>query len=374
MTTEWQELRRDFPALEGRVYLNTAAAGLPPRPVAEAVTRFYRELEHDGDIHWEEWLARQELIRARVAHFVGAQPDEIAFVANTSTGINLIADLLAENGPVLSDELEFPTVTIPWLHRGVAVDFVSPVEGVLEPESFSEERAPGAATIVISHVQFSNGCRQDLAAFGALKGGRSLVVCGSQSTGTFPIDVTTARVDAFATAGHKWLCAGYGAGFVYVSRRLLEQRPPRAIGWLSCEDPYAFDNRRFKILPSARRVEMGCPAFAGAFALGAAVEYLAGIGIERIAERVLELNTLLTTRLLDADFTVLSPGGAHRSGQTLCRLPEPARAKAFLEERGVLVTEKAEGVRLATHFYNSEEEIETAVRALEDYRRALAEG
>ena len=67
---------------------------------------------------------------------------------------------------MLSDELEFPTVTLPWIHRGVPVHFMPAVEGVLRIESFAASQAPRAATICVSHVQFSNGCRQDLDAFG----------------------------------------------------------------------------------------------------------------------------------------------------------------------------------------------------------------
>ncbi len=96
-----------------------------PRPVREAVTAFYRELEEGGDRHWDAWIEKREAVRRKVARFVGAEPDEIAFVPNTSTGINLIADLLEGDGPVLSDELEFPTVTLPWIHRGVLVRFVA---------------------------------------------------------------------------------------------------------------------------------------------------------------------------------------------------------------------------------------------------------
>jgi selenocysteine lyase/cysteine desulfurase len=364
--TLWTEVRKDFPALSRHVYLNAAAASPTPRPVREAVAGFYRALEEDGDGHWDEWLAHRERVRDVVARFINAEPDEIAFTANTSAGINLIVDLLEKDGDVLSAELEFPTVTLPWIHRGVRVHFVPAPDGIVPPGAFAEDRAPAAAVIAVSHVQFANGCRQDLAAFGRIKAERRLVVCGSQSLGAFPVDVRQSNIDAFATAGHKWLCAGYGAGFAYLSRGLL-QRPPREMGWLSVEDPYAFDNRRYKLVPAARRSELGCPPFGPIFGLGAAVEYLAGLGAEAIAARVLELNAYLTDRLEQAGLRVLSPAGAHRSGQTLVAVADPPRAVAFLHSRGVLVTEKPQGVRIATHFYNSEEDVDACLRALRDY-------
>ena len=372
MSVPWDFVRKDFPALKRYVYLNAAAGSPIPHTVKDAVTSFYQQLEEGGDRHWNDWMTRREEIRAKVAALVGAEPDEIAFVPNTSTGMNLIVDLLEEDGAVLSDELEFPTVTLPWIHRGIPVHMVPAVEGVVRLESFAADHAPRAATIVLSHVQFSNGCRLDLDAFGQVKAGRSLVVSGSQSVGAFPVDVRRSRIDALASAGHKWLAAGYGAGFVYVRRELLERRPPREIGWLSVEDPFGFDNRSYRLLPSNRRSELGCPSFGPIFALGAAVDYLMDIGLTAIAERVLSLNMYLTFRLEKVGLAVLSPGGEHRSGQTLCAVPEPARAAAFLRSRGVLVTEKPEGLRISTHFYNSEEDVDTCIEGLLAYLATLS--
>jgi cysteine desulfurase/selenocysteine lyase len=370
MASPWDEVRRDFPALSRYVYLNAAAGSPTPPPVREAVNRFYRQLEEDGDLHWEPWLEERERIRARVAAFVGAAADEIAFVANTTAGINLIADLVARDGAVLADEREFPTVTLPWMHRGVPVFFLAAgPDGAVPLQAYAEGEAPQAATLAVSHVQYSNGCRQDLAALGALKGRRHLVVSGSQSVGALVVDLDAWGVDAMACAGHKWLAAGYGAGFVFIRRGLLEARPPTAMGWLSVEDPYAFDNRSYRLLSAARRVEGGCPPFAGIFALGAAVAYLTALGIHAIEARVLELNQTLTDGLVRRGFRVLSPGGPHRSGQTLVAVPDPPRAAAFLAARGVLVTEKPQGLRLATHFYNTEQDIDRALEVLAEYRR-----
>ncbi len=367
----WEEIRQEFPGLAHQAYLNAAATAPTPRPVRAAVDRFYRELEEEGDGAWDAWMERRETVRSAVARFIGAEADEIAFVPNTSTGMNLIVDLLQEDGAVLSDELEFPAVTLPWIHRGIPVHLLPAVEGILRLESFAIDQAPRAGTIAISHVQFSNGCRQDLDAFGQAKATRKLVVCASQSLGAFPVDVKRSGIDALACAGHKWLCAGYGAGFFYVHRDILAARPPRAIGWMSGKDPFAFDRQHCEVLPSNRRTELGCPPFAQIFALGAAVDFLAGIGIDAIAERVLSLNMYLTFRLGRAGFEVLSPGGEHRSGETLCVVDEPARAHAFLKEQGVAVTPKPEGLRIATHFFNDERDVDRCIEALLAFTKTL---
>ncbi len=366
----WRELRAEFPALASEVYLNAAAASPTPRVVRAAVDRFHETLEARGDAAWDEWMAAREAVRSRVAAFVHASSDEIVFVPNTSTGINLIVDLLEDDGDVLSDTLEFPTVTLPWIHRGVRVDALPPREdGRLALDDFVAALEPRHATLLISHVQFSNGCRQDLSAFGAARAGRHLVVCGSQSAGAFVIDVRRDRVDAFATAGHKWMCAGFGAGFAVMHRDLVARRP-RVMGWFSTQEPFAFDNQRYALLPSHARSELGCPPFAQIFALGAAVDFLSAIGTDRIEARVLALNTYLTDGLDRLGITTLSPRGPHRSAETLCAFPDPAHVVAFLGERHIQVSPKPQGIRVSTHFYNTAADIDALLRALGEYRPA----
>jgi selenocysteine lyase/cysteine desulfurase len=371
MSRDWDELRQDFPGATDRVYLNAASASITPRWIREEVTRYQREFEEGGDDNWEAWLAQMEVVRGRVARFIGAQADEIAFVANTSEGMNILADLVAHDGPVLSDELEFPTVTLPFLHRGAQMQFIPAIEGEIRLEMFEETSTSRATSIAVSHVQFSNGFRIDLEALGAIKGRRRLVVSGSQSVGAFAVDVAAMQIDGLACGGHKWLTAGYGAGFVFVSQSLLS-RAPRSLGWRSVTDPFAFNNRAGTALSSARRYELGCPPFPGIFALGAAVSYLDGIGRDRIQARVLQLNTALTSALRHEGFEVLSPSGSGRSGLTLVALDDPRGATEFLRSRGIVVTEKPEGIRVSTHFYNNEDDVEKLVTALKQRRDSTA--
>lgn len=364
----WDEVRRDFPVLERYAYLDAAAASPTSRPVGEAVARFYSDLSHFGDLPWNGWLEQREAIRERIARFIGATSDEIVFTSNTSSGVNLVVDHLADDGPLLTTDIEFPTVTLPWIHRGVPVHFLPAKDGRVLAADFAAGRAPDAATIAVSHVQFSNGYRLDLTAFGAIKQTRSLVVSASQSCGAFPIDVGRDRVDALAAGGHKWLCAGYGTGFAYIAKSILDRRPPLAVGWMSGRRPFDFDPRAIELLPSARRSELGCPAFAVIVALGAAVDYLAAIGIEVIEARILELTGYLRARLADERFDVLTPPGEPRSGSTLVALPNATQATRFLRSKRVIVSPKPRGVRVATHIYNSESDIDACVAAIRAWR------
>lgn len=370
---DWDGIRREFPVTERVAYLNSAAAGPLSRAAVKAASDYYETMMRDGDVHWPRWLAERESVRARIARLINAEPEEIAFTTNTSSGMNVIIDALEGRGKVISCDLEFPVTTITWMHRGVAVKLVAAVNGELRLDDVRREMKEDTGVIAVSQVQFSNGFRVDLEDLGGAKGNHALVVNASQSAGAFEIDVKRMRIDALCSTGHKWMCAGYGSGFVYLSRELRERSRPRAIGWLSVAEPFEMRNATINLRDdAAARVELGCPHFAGIFSLGAATDLITQIGMPEIQARVLALNKLLTERLREAGWQVLSPLGDEkaRSGETLVAADRPRRVAAQLMQRGVIVTEKPQGVRVATHFFNNEDDIERLIAGLTEIRGA----
>jgi selenocysteine lyase/cysteine desulfurase len=368
---DWARERAEFPVTENYAYLNSAGAGPVSRRVADATAQFYRETLESGDRSWEVWLARRERARADVARLINAEPDEIAFTTNTSSGMNLIVDALEGAERVVSCELEFPVTTIPWLHRGASIRFVKAAGGVLRAGEVLAAAGDERAIICLSHVQYSNGFRAPLEEIGAQKGRHAFVVNASQSAGVFPIDVKRMSIDALCATGHKWMLAGYGSGFVYLSRELLERTRPRAVSWMSVEDPFAMRNDSYRLrADAAARSETGCPHFAGIFALGEAARHLLEIGADRIERRALALNRDMTERLSAAGWEVLSPLGeeAWRSAETLVRADDPRRVVGHLTRQRVAVTIKPEGFRAATHFFNDEEDNARLVAALDELR------
>ncbi len=368
---DWAGVRAEFPVTENYAYLNSAGAGPVSRRVGEAAARFYRETMESGDRLWEDWLARRERARADVARLVNAEPEEIAFTTNTSSGMNLIVDALEGAGRVVSCDLEFPVTTIPWLHRGARVRMVEARGGVLRAEDVLAAAGADRSVICLSHVQYSNGLRTPIEEVGATKGRHLFVVNAAQSAGVFPIDVKRLKVDALCSTGHKWMLAGYGSGFVYLSRELLGQTRPRAVSWMSVEDPFAMRNDSYQLrADAAARAETGCPHFAGIFALGEAARQLLELGVEHVERRALALNRRLTESLEAAGHEVLSPLGDERfrSAETLVRAADPRAAVKHLARRRVAVTIKPEGFRAATHYFNDDSDIARLVAALDEMR------
>lgn len=363
----WSDIRKQFPVTEHRAYLNTAAAGPLARRTAEAGQKYYQQMMEDGDAHWDQWLEEREIVRRKVAQFINAEPDEIGLTTNTSTGMSLIIDALAERGEVISCELEFPVSTITWMHRRIPVHLVKAKDGEISIEDLLETRTARTGVISVSHVQFSNGFQMDLEELGKNKGDHKLVINASQSAGVLSIDVKRMGIDALCATGHKWMLSGYGSGFVYLSRELLSETKPRTIGWLSVNDPYAMKNDEIHLRhDTSARAELGCPHFSGMFSLGASLDQMNSIGINQIEERALALNRLMTESLLESGWRVLSPlrEERFRSAETLVEVTEPGAVVSDLAQHGVVVTEKPEGIRIATDFFNNEEDVERLLAGL----------
>lgn len=363
----WDDIRKQFPVTENSTYLNAAAAGPLSRATAAAAMEYYQQMMNDGDIHWDEWLEKREEVRRKIAAFINAQPDEIALTTNTSSGMNVIIDALETHGEVVSCDLEFPASTLPWMNRRIPVHLVESAAGAVEIDDIRSAMNVRTGIICLSHVQYSSGFRSDLEALGSVKGGHVLVVNAAQSAGVFEIDVKRMKIDALSSTGHKWMLSGYGSGFVYLSRELLERSKPRAIGWLSVEDPYGDRNNEIHLRhDAAARAELGCPHFAGLFALGASVDLMTQLGIKNIEERALELNRYLTSRLQESGWKVLSPIADERmrSAETLVEVADPAGVVAQLAKQRIIVTRKPQGMRVATHFFNNEADVERLIEAL----------
>jgi len=260
---------------------------------------------------------------------------------------------------------------LPWMNRRIPVHLLPAIEGEVRIDDVRGAMTHETGVIALSHVQYSNGFRVSPEELGKVKDDHALVINAAQSAGAFEIDVKRMKIDALCATGHKWMLAGYGSGFVYLSRELLYQTRSRTLGWLSVEDPFADRNNELRPRhDAASRVELGCPHFAGIFSLGAAVDLIDEVGIANIQARAQQLNRLLTSRLTENGWNVLSPlqNETARSAETLVQVEKPGEVVRSLFRGGVVVTEKPQGLRVATHFFNDEQDIERLIAGLNETR------
>ena len=365
MPSFWQKIRKDFPVTRSCIYLDHASGGPIPRPVHEKIITFYEEHVREGDLAWPRWIRRREEVREKVARFLHADPSEITFIQSTSQGMNWTAELLAGTGPVLTNESEFPSSTLPWIWRKAKLIWQKPDRGKISLAGLQALLSPSVKTVVTSFVQYASGFRQAMEALGKIKGNRWLVVNATQGFGALPIDVKKWNVDFLMAASYKWLMAGYGGGVLYVRKKWLEHFRPASVGWRSMREPERMDNRRIDLKKDASRYEWGCPSFPTIFAVGAAVDYLSAIGIQKIEKRILELTDFAIRGLERRGFEIISPREQkYRSGIVVFKVKDPEKIWRRLLREKIYVSPRGGGLRLAPHFYNTFEELEILIKKL----------
>lgn len=357
----------------GLTYLNTAQCGLLMSPAARAVEEFIAEQRRSGCLPWSRWLERRETARAKIASLIGAVPERLSFVGSTSHALSCMAFLLSKAGlrRILSSSAEFVGTLLPWREYGFEVELLTAPDALSNDEVARAElrrRLQGTDVLVTAHVQSYTGFRCDLQALGALcrETGTLFAVNATQSAGVFEIDVTRDRIDLLAFTGFKWLMAGYGTGVLYLSRDRIASGPGPLVGWMSLENPYDHDLHAATLAPDGRSLEAGVPDFSRAFALEAAVEALQDIGLAAVRARVLELVEQLHSEADRRGIEVTSPRTtAHRSGIVLLALPAALELQRRLAERGVVVSAKEGGLRIAPHCFNTDYDILELFRCLD---------
>jgi len=376
----WNKLRDDFPITKKYAYLANAAIAPIPIPVYNEVSKFYQDVLNHGQTLWDEWEAKMEQTRDLYAKFIGADNrEEIAFTHSTSEGMNIIAHMLSDKGIVISNELEFPSSNLPWLNKNTDnIRFVKATDDnkiLIEDIAKMVDQSSKTKTVVISHVQYSTGFKQDLEELGKLTKQKGLyfVVNPTQSLGALYFNVKDFGIDFMASNGHKWILSSFGIGAIYIKRKYLRDvekfRPPffSQFGQKRREN---FDNNmKMNMSNTATRFELGTPHFQNIIALNAAIRYISKIGIRHIEKRILNLTDYLINNLQNMNLQILSPieEKKYRSGIILFKPRKKKSTDIIMElekKNRIIVSARGKGIRVSTHFYNNEEDVDRLIVGL----------
>ncbi len=371
------EYRVEFPVAAKFIYLDHAAVAPLSRRVKNAVNEFLTEATESAFFRYSYWMDRIEEIRGRCAELVGSEKEEIAFIKNTSHGISLVAEGLdwKKGDNVIIFEKEFPSNIYPWLNlerRGVKVKFIPARGNMIHIDDIEKMIDADTKLLSISSVQFSNGFRVDLERLGELCRRRKvlLFVDAIQSLGIATLNVSESGIDFLASDGHKWLLGPEGAGIFYCRHELAELLRPSLIGWKSIVNENDYDHIDFRLKTNSLRFEEGSLNVMGIMALGAAVDLLLEVGIDRIRERILDLGDLIVEEAENRGLEIRSPRDRkHRAGiNSIIGSFDPIGVKDRLRALGILVNVRSGAIRVAPHFYNTEDEILTFFSELDELK------
>lgn len=367
-----------FPITETCAFLSHAAVSPMNRRVAEAVQAYLTQAQTVSPMgSFPQLLDTLREVQQRIVRLIHAQDsDEIALMPNTATGLNTAAQSLPlqPGDNILVLDGDYPANIYPWLnlaYRGVLTKFVPTRSGGLDVNLLEQRIDRRTRVIALSTVMFATGFRNDIAAVGRLCRERGIyfVVDAIQSLGVLPMDVQAYGIDFLAAGSHKWLLAAPGSGFLYCRREILDQLVPGAyVGASSVVDFINFLDYNLTFPQSADRFNVGTLNWMGIVALNAALGLLQEVGIERICQQVQELLDALINDLTERGYQLsASTAPEQRSGIIVIETPNAAATCKRLNEAGVVVTPRGNGVRVAPHFYNTLEEVMRVGDLLENH-------
>jgi cysteine desulfurase/selenocysteine lyase len=401
------DVRADFPVLardfDGTrlAYLDSAATAQKPRHVLEAMDRFYRESY--GTVHRSVYqLAREsteafEDARTRIAEFCDWEPQATIFTPNATGSINLVAYTWGRQnvGPgdeVLVTEMEHHSNVVPWqllcAERGAKLRYLHVSDdGTLSLDELDEALAGGRVKLVaVAHVSNVLGTINPVAdiAARAHHAGALVLVDGAQAAPQMPLSVRELDADFYAWTGHKAL-GPTGIGVLHGRRELLEAMPPFIAGGhmiSKVED----ESSTWGELPA--KFEAGTSAIAEGVGLGAAVEYLSTIGMDRVREHERDLTAYALERLPEVEglriFGPSHPGarggvvsfvidGMHPHDiaelcdrHAVCIRAGHHCAQPLMRRLGVGATARA-----SFHVYNAREDVDQLIEALKEARNVF---
>jgi selenocysteine lyase/cysteine desulfurase len=374
MADKFARVRKQFPVTKKLVYLHHAGVSPLSVRVAEALSKQVAEQVELGGRAEDLWDKRADEARKEAAKLLHTRAREIAFVTNTSQGLNLFARGVSwkKGDNVVVPRVEFPANVYPWLaleQYGVRTKFVPERNGRILTDDIERAIDRRTRLVAISFVEFVSGYRNDLKTIGRLCKQRDiyLVVDAIQGIGALDLDVGKCGISALACGGHKWLLAPQGTGIFYCSSKAIREVDHPMPGWMSVvgwEDFYRF---KYKLFPDSRRYESAQKNLLGITGLYEALKMINRLGITDIEKRILSITDHLCDLLRRRGFSIFSPRGDGEKSGIVSFDPGRHKAEAVwskLLKRGFVTSARQGKIRVAPHFYNTHEEMERLVHAL----------
>lgn len=369
--------RSEFPILDRTNYLVSNSLGAMPRGVPDRLAEYADAWAKYGVRAWaREWWSMPGAVGDMIAPLIGAGHGEVVLVPNVTLAQATILSAVPYRAPrnrIVMTALDFPSVRYVYDELGARLGAEIVVVPSDDGISIDEARLCDAidertALVAISHVLFKSAYIVDVSRVirHAHSAGALVSLDAFHSVGVIPVDVKESGADFLTGGVLKWLCGGPGGCFTYASPETARLQPALT-GWLAHARPFGFE-REMEYTTSAYRWLGGTPAIPSIYAAIEGPRIIQQAGIEAIRAK----STRQTTRLIDLaearGFRVNAPLDASRRGGTVAfDVPHAYEVAQSLLDRDILVDFRpGAGIRVAPHFYTRDEELESAVAAIDE--------
>ena len=369
--------RPQFPILDETTYLISNSLGAMPRAVYDAMHDYADTWAHRGVRAWEEkwWMLAAE-VGDEFGAIMNAPAGTVSLHQNVTMCQAIVAscfDFTGRRNKIVFSDLNFPSIMYFWnaqRARGARIEMV-PTDGIHVPL----DRMLGAIDeqtllVPISHVIFRSAYINDAKAIieRAHQVGAHVVLDTYQSLGTVPVDVQALGTDFCCGGTLKWLCGGPGVAYLYVRPDLAARLQPSFTGWIAHEQPFAFEVGTQRYAAGQYRFMNGTPNVPAIYAAWPGAKIIREVGVESIREKSKRQTAKLIELAEARGWRVNTPRHPERRGGTVSiDMPFAQDVCAELIKRNILVDYRPNaGVRLSPHFYTKDEELEVAIRAVEE--------
>ena len=365
--------RAEFPILERTTYLVSNSLGAMPRAVPDRLAEYVDAWAELGVRAWGEgWWSKPIEVGNEIAPLIGAGPGEVVMVPNVTIGQATVLSALEYTPPrdtIVMTALDFPSVR--YVYDGLAQRLGARIEVVPSDDGMSIDMDRLCAAIdertrlvAISHVLFRSAFIVDVEAVcrRAREVGALVSLDAFHSVGIMPVDVKRMGVDFLTGGVLKWLCGGPGGCFLYVSPEIAGRLTPALTGWQAHARPFAFE-AEMTYAEDAYRWLTGTPVIPALYAATEGPRIVKRAGIERIRAKSMRQTARLIELADERGYKVTAPRDPHHRGGTIAfDVPHAYEISRVLLANDVLVDYRPNaGIRVAPHFYTSDEELEAAV-------------
>jgi selenocysteine lyase/cysteine desulfurase len=364
--------RSRFPIFEQLVYVNSCSQGALSDAVRHAYADYLTGWDERG-APWDYWVERTEAARTSIAGLINAERDDVAVTTSLSAGVSSLASAIdfTKRPKVVITDYEFPTIGQIWHAqqlRGAEVH-------VVPPERVDEAIDERTAIVSVTAVCYRNGARLPVEEITRIahERGALCLLDAYQAAGSYPLDVTELGVDALAAGVLKYLLGSAGLAFLWTRPGLADELTPTDTGWFADRDIFEMAHTRYAPAANARRWQSGTPPVPAIYAGIAGIELMREIGIAETREHVNALNERLIAGVDELGGTVVTPREASRRGALVCiRSTDAPALVSALGADGIVTSERDSNLRVSSHAYNTEDDIDAVLAGLAKHRHLLA--
>ncbi len=318
---------------------------------------------------WDIWTRKVQESRELFAKIINADPDEIAISSSVSSAFSTIMSALKFNGRngVVVSSLDYPTtnyIALANRKNGARVFTVYDRGGKIEPEYYDEFINDKTKLVSAIHVSSLNGFKMDVDSIieKTHEYGGLAYVDAYQSVGSVNVDAHKMKTDFLVSGNLKWLLGWSGISHLFIRRNIIQENEPSFTGWFAQKNPFLFAPQDTDFSNTATRFESGTWSIPSVYASVAGMKTILQVGLPNIFQRVRELTNYAYETGIEHGLQPLTISDPDRRGGIVSfRCRDASDIEHRLKREKIITAARGDGIRIAPHFYNTEDEVERAV-------------